>query len=155
MIDPVVRTGVPEDLDDIMRIAIMACAENGFVEANPTKLLEHIYPALHLDHGIMGMIGPVGGPIEAAVLLRVGTVWYSDTPLIEEKAIFVAPSMRSAKGGRGVKLCRFSKQVADKLGLKLLIGVLSEIRAEGKIRMYQRVFGEPSGGYWIYDPVRS
>ena len=35
--------------------------------------------------------------IEGTVLLRIGQVWYSDEPILEEKAIFIHPDYRSAK----------------------------------------------------------
>ena len=149
--DLYLRTGSKEDLDDVMRIAMMACEENGFVYPNPEKLLVDIWPALNLDQGVVGIIGPKGTKkVEGVVLLRIGNLWYSDEKVIEEKAIFVDPEYRSAKGGRAKKLCEFSKRVADELGLPLMIGVLSSQRTAGKIRMYQRIFGEPSGAFFLY-----
>jgi len=44
------------------------------------------------------------------VLLRIGTMWYSDERVLEEKAIFIHPDFRSAKGGRARQLCEFSKK---------------------------------------------
>lgn len=145
-----VRVGTLNDLDEMMQLAMMATEENAFSAPNPQKLLYEIYPALNKEHGIVGIVGEPGGIIEGAVLLRVGSVWYSDMPLIEEKAIFVHPDFRAAKGGRARKLMEFSKKVADGLGLTLTIGVLSSERTEAKIRAYGRVFGPPSGAYWLY-----
>lgn len=147
----VIRVGTPQDIDAIMEIAMMACEENGFVAPNPQRLLSDIWPALNLDEGLMGLIGPKGtSEVQGAVLLRIGHMWYSDQRAIEEKAVFIRPEYRSAKGGRARKLCEFSKQVADELELPLLIGVLSNHRTAGKVRMYQRIFGEPSGAFFLY-----
>ena len=145
-----IRTGTPEDLDAMMRLAVMASDENGFLEANPAKLAAEIWPALHRDHGIVGIIGPEGGEIEGFVLLRIGSMWYSDSKVVEEKAIFIHPEYRSAKGGRAKRLCEFSKRVADALGIPLIIGVLSNSRTEAKVRMYERQFGKPSGAFFLY-----
>lgn len=145
-----IRIGKPEDLDEMMQIAMMACEENGFLDPNPGKLAAEIWPALHQDHGIVGIIGPEKGPIEGAVLLRIGDMWYSDTQVVEEKAIFIHPEYRSAKGGRAKRLCEFSKKVADTLGIPLIIGVLSNSRTEAKVRMYERQFGKPSGAFFLY-----
>jgi GNAT superfamily N-acetyltransferase len=145
-----VRTGTPEEVNEIMEIAMEATEENGFLQPNPLKLLADIWPALNLDNGIMGVIGNPGERIEGVVLLKMGTLWYSDIVTLEEKAVFVRPEFRSAKGGRARKLCEFSKQVADELGLTLVIGVLSSHRTQGKIKMYERLFGEPSGAYFLY-----
>ena len=146
-----IRIGTPEDLDAVMEIALAACEENGFLNPNPQKLLAEIWPALHQDHGIIGVIGKAGGPIEGVVLLRVGTMWYSDDKVLEEKAIFIHPKYRSAKGGRAKRMCEFSKMASDKLGYPLIIGVLSNSRTEAKVRMYKRQFGEPSGAFFLYN----
>jgi hypothetical protein len=145
-----VRIGTALDVDDIMSLALSACEENGFVEPNPGKLLSEIWPALNLDKGLVGIIGPEGNP-EGAVLLRIGSMWYSDHEVLEEKAIFIHPDYRSAKGGRARRLCEFSKQVADSLDIPLIIGVLSNDRTKAKVRLYERQFGEPSGAFFLYN----
>lgn len=146
-----VRVGTPEDVDGVMELAMAACEENGFVEPNPLKLLNDIWAALNRERGICGVIGPSGGKLEGAILLRIGNIWYSDREILEERAVFIHPDFRSAKGGRARKLCEFGKKVADELGLPLTIGVLSNHRTEGKIRMYGRIFGEPAGAYFLYN----
>lgn len=145
-----VRIGTPEDLDEIMKIAIAACEENAFLPANPMRLAEEIWPALVQSHGICGVIGKPGGKVEGVVVLRIGKMWYSDVEILEEKAIFIHPDFRNAKGGRARKLCDFSKQCADTLGMPLIIGVLSNSRTEAKVRMYERQFGKPSGAFFLY-----
>ena len=146
----VIRIGTPNDLDEVMALAIAASEENGFVNPNPLKLLAEIYPALNRDHGLMGLIGKPGGKVEGVILLRMGTMWYSDQEVLEEKAIFIDPNYRSAKGGRARKLCEFAKTVADGLGIPLIIGILSNHRTEAKVRMYRRTFGVPSGAFFLY-----
>ena len=147
-----VRIGTPEDVHGVMSVALMACEENGFAKVDPTLLLGDIWAALNLDHGIMGIIGAPGEQVEGVVLLRVGSMWYSsETPILEERAIFVHPEYRSAKGGRAARLCEFSKRTADELGMPLTIGVMSNERTRAKIRMYSRILGEPAGAYWLYN----
>ena len=145
-----IRLATVEDLDEMMRLSLSACDENGFLNPNPIKLLEQIWPALNQDHGLCAVIGKPGGTIEGAILLRIGQMWYSDDLTIEERAIFIHPDFRGAKGGRARKLCEFSKTVADTLGLPLVIGVLSNSRTEAKVRMYERQFGKPSGAFFLY-----
>lgn len=146
-----IRIGNLDDLDGVMALATAATAENGFVDADPQCLLNDIYPSLNRHHGIMGIIGDSVTQPEAAVLLRIGKMWYSTKDVIEEKAIFVHPDFRNAKGGRAARLCEFSKKVADALELPLIIGVLSNHRTKGKVKMYQRIFGEPSGAFFLYN----
>jgi len=145
-----VWVGNPSDVDDIMELAMSACSENGFVEPNPTKLLSEIWPALNRDKGIIGVVGVSGQKPQGAILLRIGNIWYSDAEILEERAVFIHTDFRSAKGGRARKLCEFGKRVSDELGIPLTIGVLSNQRTEGKIRMYERIFGKPSGAYFLY-----
>ena len=148
--DLTIRIGTPKDVDDIMNLALSACDENGFVDPNPMKLLHEIWPALHLDRGVVGIIGKEGAQVEGAILLRIGTMWYSDLEVLDEKAIFIHPEYRSAKGGRARKLCEFAKQVADSLGIPPVIGVLSNHRTEAKVRLYERQFGKSCGAFWLY-----
>lgn len=144
-----VRVGEPEDVDDMMMLAKSAAEENGMIMPSDRRMLEDIWPALNRDFGMIGIIGERGSP-EAAILLRIVTPWYSDNRIIEERGIFVHPDYRSAKGGRAARLCEFSKQIADKLQLPLLIGVLSNQRTAGKMRLYKRHFGDEAGIFFLY-----
>jgi hypothetical protein len=146
-----IRVGTLADLDPMMELALMACEENGFVNPNPVKLLEQIYAALAQDHGLVGIIGKEGEKIEGAVLLRTSKMWYSDQDILEEKAIFIHPDYRSAKGGRARRLVEFSKEVSDYLKIPLIIGVLSNNRTEAKVRLYERQFGKASGAFFLYN----
>lgn len=153
-----VRVGTPEDIHDVMELAIMGAEENGFLKAEPAKLLFDIWPALHRDQGIMGLVGFGQGKPIGAVLLKIISPWYSKSLAIEERAIFVHPDYRAGgrhkatgKGsGAAIRLCEFSKLVSDKMDLPLMIGVLSNDRTEAKVRLYQRIFGAPAGAYWLY-----
>lgn len=146
-----VRVGTPDDIDDMMALAMAAVADNGFMEASPEKLLHAIYPALCQDHGIVGVIDEPDGTIQSAVLLHVTEHFYSNGACLEERSLFVHPDYRNAKGGRAARLTEFAKQAADVLGLPLLIGVLSNERTEAKVRLYRRIFGEPSGAFFLYN----
>jgi len=148
--DLVIRTATVADMDEIMVLAMAACAENGFLNPNPLKLAAEIWPALNQDHGVVFVIGKAAGKIEGLVLLRIGAMWYSDAVVVEEKAIFIYPEFRAAKGGRARRLCEQSKRVADSLGIPLIIGVLSNSRTAAKVRMYERIFGPASGAFFLY-----
>ena len=145
-----VRIGTPDDIHAVMQLAILACKENGISIPNTEKLLADVWAGLTQDFGVMGLIGAPGQALEGLVLLRIGTLWYSDDPIIEEKCVFVHPDFRSAKGGRARKLCEFSKKVADELSMPLVIGVVSNTRTRSKVKMYERLFGQPAGAYVLY-----
>jgi N-acetylglutamate synthase-like GNAT family acetyltransferase len=143
-----VRVATTADLDEIMKLAIEAAKENGFLEASTTLLLKAIWGPINQDHGIIGCIGT--SPIEGMVVLNVGTIFYSDISCLEERTCYVRPAYRSAKGGRAKKLVEFSKSVAQQLKLPLLIGVLSNHRTQAKCKLYERMLGPPAGAYWIW-----
>ena len=146
-----IRLGTPADEKGMLDLALSAWEENGIKGVNPEKMLGMIKPALYLWQGLVGIIGDPNGKIEAAVLLRISQMWYSDSWMLEEKAIFVDPEFRSAKGGRARMLCEFSKKVAEDLNIPLLIGVLSNQRTEAKVRLYERQFGSPAGAFFLYN----
>lgn len=133
-----------------MSLAMMVAKENGIFEPDVNMVVNDIWPALHQDRGLVGVIGGIGEELQGFVLLRIGNMWYSPAQIIEEKTVFVAPKYRSAKGGRARKLCEFSKKVSDELGLPLIIGVVSNHRTKGKEGLYNRLFGPPAGAFWLY-----
>lgn len=147
------RIATPDDVHEIMALAIAAAKENGLVNASQVKLLEAIWPCLNQFHGLIGCIGKPGGEIEGMVILRMGTLFYSPEPCLEECVVFVKPEYRNAKGGRARKLCEFSKSTADRLELPLIIGVFSSVSTKAKCELYKRIFGEPAGLYFLYNGV--
>jgi GNAT superfamily N-acetyltransferase len=147
-----VRIGVAEDFNEMMRLSIAATQENAFIPPDLGLLANQVYKSLIQQGGAVGVIGnEVGGKLEGAILLNIGPVWYSAEPVLEEKAIYVDPEYRAAKGGRARKLAEFAKGMAEELDLPLAIGVLSNSRTEAKIRLYERTFGKPAGVYFLYN----
>jgi GNAT superfamily N-acetyltransferase len=145
-----VRIGRPEDLDGVMSLALQCTYENGLVRPDVEKILREMWASLHQDHGVVGVVGDLGHPPEAGILLRVDTLSYSDEPILCERAVFVHPDFRQAKGGRASRLCEFAKQCAASLNMTLLIGMLSSDRTDAKVRLYERHFGHPAGAYWLW-----
>lgn len=150
-----IRLATPEDEEAMLDLAIRAWHENGIMDVNPEKMRAMIRPSLYLWQGLCGVIGEPGERIEGAVLLRVSQMWYSDSWMLEEKAVFVDPDFRKSPRskqsvGHARRLLEFSKQVADSLNIPLIIGVLSTTRSKAKVRLYERQFGEPSGAFFLY-----
>lgn len=155
-----VRVATPDEVDAFMDLVLLGAEENSVTPPSPAKILHDVYPALNLDQGIVGVIGPVGGPLEGGVLLRITTAWYTETPTLEERGIYVHPDYRRINGGRSSHrvgharcLIEFSKRVSDRLGIPLSIGVLSNQHTEAKVRLYKRLLGEPAGAYFLYNAV--
>jgi N-acetylglutamate synthase-like GNAT family acetyltransferase len=145
-----IRLGTTADMDEVMQLATAAAKENGLLDASPELLVRAIWPKLNLQTGLIGCIGKPGGKIEGMVVLQIGKLFYSDEQCLEELVLYCHPDYRNAKGGRAHKLVEFSKSSAEKLGLPLLIGVLSSAKTEQKCKLYERVLGPASGKYWIY-----
>lgn len=146
-----IRLGTPDDLDQVMEAAFMAVQEIGLVKPDPVKLLAEVWPSLHKDGGLVGIIEGEDGKAQGGVLLRISKMFYSDQEVLEERVVFVLPEYRAKKGGRARKLCDFSKKAAEELGIPLLIGVMSNVRTEAKVRMYERQFGKPTGAVFLYN----
>jgi len=146
-----VRVGTPEDLDACMGLFVRANEENGIDVLDQYKLFQIVWPSLHCDGGVIGIIGEPGAEPEGVVLLRIEPLWYSNSPVVAEKIVFVHPEYRSAKGGRAAKLCAFSKQVSDELDMPLVVGIVSNERTKGKIKMYERMLGPAVGAYFLYN----
>ena len=123
-----VRTAEPIDEEGIMHLARLVNGENGVFKMNEDK--------------VRGLV--------RLVLLRVSEYWYSDAPFLEEMCVYVHPDFRAAKGGRARKLVEFAKQASEKLGLPLMIGILSNSRTDAKTRLYERQFGTPAGAFFLY-----
>ena len=145
-----VRVGNPDDIHGLMDLALHCVWENGLLRPDVTKILSEMWASLHQDHGVVGVIGEPGKPPEAGVLLRVDTMNYSSEPVLCERAVFVHPDFRQAKGGRASRLCEFAKEAAAQLSMPLLFGMLSSERTEAKVRLYERQFGPPAGAYWLW-----
>lgn len=144
-----VRTATPEDFEGVMELARLVNVENGVFKMNEDKVRAMIEPSLYLNGGIMGVIGPKDH-IQGLVLLRISQYWYSDATFLEEMCVYVHPEYRAAKGGRARKLVEFAKQASEKIGLPLMIGILSNSRTDAKTKLYERQFGSPAGAFFLY-----
>ena len=78
-----VWVGKPEDIDVMMELATLACDENGFVDPDPVRLLNELWPALNREKGIVGMVGIPGEKPQGAILLRIGQIWYSNQEILD------------------------------------------------------------------------
>lgn len=145
-----VRIGTPDDIHGVMEIALDMWDELGIVPPSVDKILGEVWEALNQENGLIGIIGEPGGRIEGGVLLRIGSMWYSEAKVLEERGIFIHRDFRSVRGGRARRLCEFSKETADALGIPLLIGILSDHRTQAKAKLYERQFGKPSGAFFLY-----
>jgi GNAT superfamily N-acetyltransferase len=150
-----VRIATPEDVHQIMEMGLSANNEVAVFKANPQKLLFDVWPALHQEGGIIGVIGKPGRVIEGGIFLKITSLGYSDDLYLDERIVYVRPEFR--RGGRSDekhchsrKLCEFAKKTSDELGIPLIMGIATSVGFQGKARMYKRFFGKQAGAFFFY-----
>lgn len=131
-------------------------AENGLFTLDENKVREMLHKAFNQEGAIIGVIGGKG-KLEALILMLISNFWYSSDRHLEELFVYVRPPFRETKDfetdnrfSRARQLTEFSKWCSDQSSLPLVIGVMSDTRTEGKIRLYRRYFGEPLGTFFFY-----
>ena len=96
-----------------MPLAVTACEENGFLNASQELLAKEIYrlrPLPRLHHlAVPANRSAQLAEVQGLALLRIGSMWYSHATVVEERAIFVYPQFRSAKGGIGPSITRIQQ----------------------------------------------
>lgn len=143
-----VRTAVPDDFPAIMELCRLLYLENGATKVNWETVQNTIFKGINGEMATLGVIGP-SSHLEGMIYIRFASMWYSDELILEEIYNFVHPNHRRSKNARS--LTEFAKQASDKLGVPLLIGIISNERTAAKIRLYERTFGKPSGAYFLYN----
>lgn len=158
-----VRAGVPADERECYRLLLLASAENSIFPANNARVAyfvqsflwaatPHRLPTDPRPLGRIGVIGPVGGRLEALCVLGVSHgMWYSDRKFLEEYVLYVDPECRRPNRGHATALMQWLKQMVDETGLPLITGILSDHRTAAKVRLYERQF-QSVGRYFMYVP---
>lgn len=158
----IVRSACSADKDEIWRLLRLLCEENGMFNLSEKKVEYYITRLLHPEsilpfdtgpRGFIGVIGPVGA-LEGCIMLTVGSVWYSEDFTLDEHLNFVDPAHRSSNHAN--VLIEYAKDCSDKIGIRLVIGILSTKRTAAKVRLYERRL-TPAGVFFIHpaaDEVR-
>jgi len=145
---PKLRLALPEDLEEVLRMGRQLHAENGLMPLDESLMRQEAEEAVLRKRG--GVIAVIGkNPIEAMIFLSLRRYWYSKNMHLEELLAYVLPQFRKSNNAKA--LIEFAKSAALKLGLTLIIGVVSNSRTAQKVRLYQRRLGEPSGAYFIFN----
>lgn len=153
----VVRPAVVEDRREVWRLFRLLHSENGLFPICDKKVDYYIDRCLHPEEisrgdlgprGFIGVIGPVGA-LEGVIMMTVGTHWYSEEWSLDEHLNFVDPAHRSSNHAKA--LINFAKHSADKIGIRLVIGVLSTKRTAAKVRLYERLM-TPAGAFFLHPP---
>jgi len=147
----VVRIAQPSDLPEIQLLYNQLHSENGLMPLDMQEATAMMYRAFRREGGILGVIGEPGD-IKAMIFLLIARQWYTKHHHIEELFNFVRPDMRKSKENYAQRLIEFAKKCSDEIGLPLTIGILTNQRMEGKVRLYQRSLGVPSGAWFVHMP---
>ena len=147
MSEIVVRRATLEDEAQILALCHMLHAENGLFNMDDNIVRETVHDALIQKSGVIGVIGP-SDALEGVIFLTIGRFWYTREPHLEELFNFVHPDFRRSE--RSKKLIDYAKMLAGD-DIKLVIGVMSGIRTEAKVRLYERRLGPRFGAFFVYN----
>lgn len=145
---PKVRLATREDLNEIISLGRDLHYENGLMPISDEAITKAAVNAVSGTDGVVGVIG-APGHIEALIMLQLRQYWYSDKQHLEELFLFCKKQYRRSDNAKA--LIEFAKEAAVKLGVPLLIGVLSTQQTEAKVRLYQRRLGKPAGAFFLYN----
>lgn len=144
-----VRIATISDEPEIMLLLNQMHSEGGIMPLDQMQASAMFHRAFNRQGGILGVIGEPGD-IRAMIFLLISRYWYTTQHHLEELFNFVRPDCRKAKEGYAQRLIEFAKSCSDEIGLPLTIGVLTNVRMEGKVRLYQRELGVPAGAWFVY-----
>lgn len=132
---PGVRIASAADEVSLFSLLTLMHSENGLFPMNPEKVLARVRLGTQGQGGIIGVIdGPAG--IEASVGMFFSSQWFTDSIHVEEAWCFVRPEHRKTYHAK--TLIEFAKWTQGRLGVPLVMGLLTKRRLGAKLRLYQR-----------------
>lgn len=145
--DYVVRLATPKDEEKILDLLMLMHEENGLFEMDNDSVREMVRKVLNRENGIIGVIDGEE-EIEAALCLVIDKLWYAKTWCLNDVFNFVAPKYR--RSTRAKSLISFAKSYSDQVGIPLLMGIVSNVRTEAKIKLLERQL-QKAGAFFIYN----
>jgi GNAT superfamily N-acetyltransferase len=143
---PTVRVATVADEPEIIRLLHLMHEESGFVSLDLDRARAMFARAFSKGGGIIGVIGPPDD-IQGMIYLLISQFWYSSDHHLEELFCFVRPDHRQSSHAK--TLISFAKDCAEKIGIPLAIGIMTNTRMAAKVRLYRRLLGPPAGAYFI------
>jgi len=150
MTEEKVRIASIADEDEIMRLLGQMHAEGGVMPLDEMEAKKTFHLAFNRQGGILGVIGEPGD-IKAMIYLLISRFWYTKANHLEELFNFVRPDVRKAPQNYATQLIDFAKTCAKEINIPLTIGVLTNYRMEGKVRLYRRSLGVPAGAWFVFN----
>ncbi len=146
----IVHSATRDDLPELMRLLHIMHAEGGMFPLDEECALEMFGRALdqRQKQGIIGIIRGDDADIRAFMYLMITRFWYTSQYHLEEIFNFVRPDHR--RSNYADAMLRYAIHCADDIGVPLLIGVLTNLRMESKVRLYRRRLGMPAGAFFVH-----
>lgn len=135
------------DEDDIYALLTAMHAENGLFDMAPDLVWDMIHAATRHNKCIIGVIKN-DKEIEAAICLMVTNLWYTHDLHLGDVFDFVRPAYR--RSTRAKYLLQFAKRCSDEMGIPLMTGVVTNVRTESKIRLFERQM-KKAGAFFLYN----
>lgn len=160
-LDSPVRFAGPEDEAELLRLCRAKHTEEDLrlPDGRPfTFSEERCRATLHKaiipnrNHPTMawcGVIGEVGGPIEASVYLNLLTPYDSEEQYLSERWNWIQPEFRKGTN-HGQHLIAFSKAIAVELNTIVIGAVVSDDEDSAKMRFFKRNGARPLGSMYLY-----
>jgi GNAT superfamily N-acetyltransferase len=144
-----VRMGCADDADRIYDFLLNLNDENSVFSLSEQRARMAIATCLNMIQGAYGVTGLIekNGRIEGCIGLRPSQMWYTDDWFLDELWNFVHPDYRRSDHAK--KLIEFAKWSAMRLGIPLVMGIVTKKRLEPKMRLYQRQLSQ-IGAYFVF-----
>ncbi len=156
----IVRQATPQDEGELWILLRQMHNENGLLPLSEPRVQYYLDRVLYpekiplADTGPRGIIGVIGSPsrLEGVIMLVLGHVWYSDSVMLQDCVNFVREDCRQSSHSK--ELIAYSKRMTDEIrksdpDFKMMVGVVSTIRTQAKIRLYRRQLVE-CGSFFLY-----
>jgi hypothetical protein len=145
---PEVRIATREDEDGVLEMCRRLHTENGLFTLNENKVRDTIRKCYDAKGTIVGVIGPPGG-LEASTCLSISDTHYTDDWHLVELWNYVIPECRKSRNAEA--LIEFGKSCSDRMGIPLFTGIITEKSLAGKVRLYRRRLGNPTGAFFVHN----
>lgn len=140
---PIRRAG-PDDVEALLALGREMVGEVHFGAWSERKVREMIEACL--AGGVVFVSVAEDGSLTGTVGLIAEQPWWSEDWQLADRWVFVRPEFR--RTGHARALLRTARLFARDVGLPLLMAHVGQ-RARGKMRLFQREFGDPMGAIFF------
>jgi GNAT superfamily N-acetyltransferase len=139
------RGGTIADLPRVLDLLVMLHTETPHARLSLSRLEEGALECL--QSGIVILSTTLAGEVVGTLGLCIETPWFSEEEWLCDRWMFVHPAHRRTPHAR--TLLDAAKRLAEEQGYRLQMAVTGYgPRTAGKVRLFSRVLGEPTGAIW-------